>query len=198
MFKRLIIYVAISLFSFLTVDAKEIKPINCSPELQKHLLNVLKVPEARDLIYDIQQEGAIQILQNNDPIWSQFGAYFDLDRRIIFINSSAYRTEGEMIGSLLFELHNAATNSQLNALDHLALQGRIDKERYIRSVEYIEYKNSLKTAHIAKCGIDAGFFPPDAIMHTYKDFDEHYRWQIAGGHSALIGKTFDQLRASKR
>lgn len=170
-----------------------IKPINCSPQLQPSLIKMLKVPELRTLIATIQKEGPINVMVNNHELSNQFGAFWDLDQRNICVSLSHQTSEGEIIGSILFELHNAAASARLNYLDQLASSGSIDRESYVEAVEYIEYENSHKAAKIAKKGIALGIFNSEACLPTYENFEEHYRYQKIGGHSAWIAKNFDQL-----
>lgn len=167
--------------------------IDCAPQLHHSLMSIQKVPEARKLIEDIQREGPIRIAASNEHLSEQFGAFWDVDRRIICVNLSANRTEGDLIGSILFELHNASVNSKLNHLDDLAASGNIDRESYVQAVERLEYHNSVKASAIAEKGIQMGVFPSDARLPTYSNFEEHYRFQKIGGHSAWIAKNFDQL-----
>ncbi len=171
----------------------QLAPINCAPQLQKSLVKILNIAEARSLITAIQQEGPIQIEVSNESLSKQFGAFWDETERTICVNIGSHSSEGEVIGSILFELHNAAVNSKLEYYDNLAVAGKIDRESYIQSIEYLEYENSKKAAKIAEKGIAMGIFSPSARLPTYRNFEEHYRFQKIGGHSAYIGSTYDQL-----
>lgn len=191
---RFILSLCFLVFVF-SLNAKEtnLQSIPCSPELKKQLEKILKVPEARTLIASIQQQGSFRIVANHHKLSKQFGAYWDLDRRQVCINCASHVSEGRVIGSILFELHNALITAKYDHLDHLAATGQIDKESYVRSSEYLEYQNSLMAAQIAKKGIEMGIFPKDACLPTYSDFEEHYHFQKVGGHSAWIAKNFDNL-----
>lgn len=167
--------------------------IDCAPQLQHCLKAIQKVPEAKNLLAGILQEGPIRIAASREHLSEQFGAFWDVDRRIICVNLSANRTEGELIGSILFEMHNASVNSKLNQLDNLASSGKIDRESYVQAVERLEYYNSVNASAIAEKGIRMGVFPPDARLQIYSSFEEHYRFQKIGGHSAWIAKNYDQL-----
>lgn len=190
MFKKLIFCLcAISALTIHTVNGAEIR---CAPQLKNSLNTIQKLSEARELISNIQKEGQISIALNDNGS-EQFNAFWDPERRIIFVNITRESTPGSLIGSILFELHNAYINSKLNHLDQLAMQGRISKRNYVEGVERLEYQNSLATAKLAEKGIALGLFPANARLPTYDTFEEHFRIQKMGGHSAWIANTYDQL-----
>lgn len=162
-------------------------------KLENCLKKIQKLPEARSLMSKIQQEGAISFAISDHSLSQQFGAFWDVDNRIIFVNPSWHQLDGELIGSIIFEMHNASVSSKLEHLDQLASTRQIDKEFYVESVERIEYVNSKNAAAMVEKGIAAGLFPESARLMTYKNFDEHYFYQKKGGHSAWIAKTYDQL-----
>jgi hypothetical protein len=200
-FKKLIAFnIVISIFQLPLAFAansqinSQFAYVECAPELNKSFKKLQQLPEVRELIIAIQQEGPIRIMKNNDQYLSQqFGAFWDVENRIIFVNCSDQRSEGKLLSSILFELHNASINSKLEHLDYLASTGRIDKEKYVESVEYLEYQNSINASNIAEKGIRQGIFPTSARLYTYDSFEEHYRMQKFGGHSAWIARTYDQL-----
>lgn len=167
--------------------------IPCAPRLRECVDAIQQLPEARRLIERIQQEGPIQIALNDSAISRQFGAFWDVGRRTIYINPSAHKSEGEIIGSILFELHNAATTYKFDHYDHLAATGQIDKSSYIKSMEFVEYENSIKTAEIADKGISLGIFPRTARLPTYRNFDDHFYFQQVGGHSACFERIYNRI-----
>jgi hypothetical protein len=170
--------------------------VECTPTLQ-HLWSLIqKLPEARTLIAAIQREGSLRITSSSASLAQQFGAFWDPDQRVICVNTAPHKTQGDIIGSIIFELHNAFTSSKLDHLDHLASLGHISQEKYVESVEHLEYINSLNASKMAKQGIQLGLFPQDAQLMTYDSFEEHYRMQKIGGHSAWIARTYKQLRTS--
>lgn len=174
-----------------------LSPIDCAQQLRPVLKKILSIDEARKLIADIQKEGPIHLRLSNHPLSRQFGAFWDIDERAICISMSAIKSEGDLIGSILFELQNAAVNTKLENLFDKAAAGTITRENYIKSMEYLEYENSIRAAAIAQKGIDQGRFPRDARLHTYGSFEEHYHFQKKGGHSAMVGRSYDEL-APKR
>jgi hypothetical protein len=166
--------------------------LECVPELRPVLSKIQQIPEARALIGKIEAEGSIQIKYSTHAMPEQFGACWDYENRIIYL-SRKEKDEGNLIGSVIFELHNASVNAQLNRLDRLAEEGKISRNDYIRSVEHLEYLNSKNASSIADKGIKAGLFPGSARLNTYDSFEEHYRVQQKYGHSEWIGKNFDQI-----
>lgn len=170
--------------------------IQCSAQLRPHMAKIMELPEARQLVALIQQEGPISVMVNTSSSAHCFKALWDLDRRVILVSMIPGRSEGDLIASILFELHNASITSQLDRLDMLASQRKIGKEKYVRDVEYLEFKNSHDTARLAEKGIGLGLFPRDARLPTYSTFEEHYRVQKMGGHSTWIGNTFDKLSST--
>jgi hypothetical protein len=175
------------------IQAAEFSPIPCAPQLQRCLSKMQKLEEIQELIAAIQKEGPICLFLSNHELSQQFGAFWDPDRRTIFVNLAAHGSEGEMIGSILFELHNASINSKLNRLDNLASTRKINKAAYVQGVERLEYQNSVNASKIAQKGIQLGLFPPSAFLHTYNTFEEHFRIQQEAGHSAWIARTYDSL-----
>jgi len=200
--KLLIIFCFISIYQSSTVYSATISKkdylVKCSPQLQKNIEAIQQIPEARELIATIQKEGPISIKVNEDPQLKQFGAFWDAGRRIIHINKFPGRSEGEIIGAILFELHNALMNSKLNHLDYLASSGKIDRANYVESVERVEYQNSKNASALAEKGILLGVLPKNAKLPTYSTFEEHFRIQQTAGHSGWIARTYDQLTAFKR
>lgn len=198
MFRKFISLGLLALFfqcNFAFAEPQQVKSIACPPQLTKIVSKIQMIPEARKLINDAQKEGSISITFNSHHLSQQFGAFWDVDNRTICVSPSSQVSEGEMIGSILFELHNALVNSKIMHLDRLATLGQISKEKYVESIEFLEYENSIKAAKIADKGISMGIFPRSARLFTYASFEEHYRMQKIGGHSAWIARTYDQLKA---
>ncbi|MCE5318328.1 MAG: hypothetical protein LLG04_13330 [Parachlamydia sp.] len=168
--------------------------VPCDPRLQKCLNKILKLPSARDLIIEIQRQGPIRITVENHALSDQFGAFWDRLNRSIGVHLSSRVSEGQLIGSIIFELHNALADSKMDQLDHQACTGQISREKYVESMEYIEYQNSKKAAAIAEEGIQKGILPPGSRLPTYKDFEEHFYYQKISGHSAWFAQAYDQQR----
>lgn len=168
-------------------------PVICALPLQKHLAKIQKIPEGKALIDTIQQQGAIKIINKHTNLSDRFGAFWDPDERTICIALSSKITEGGVIGAILFELHNASVASKFNHLDQLAAEGRIDKESYVKSMEYLEYINSLSAAKVAEKGIQMKILPHDARLPTYRNFEEHFSEQKRSGHSSCFARNYDNL-----
>lgn len=165
--------------------------------LQACLNQIYKLPEAVACIKEIEKEGSIRFMVDETHEAAKFGAFWDLRNRKICINPSKHKQNGEMIGSILFEMQNAIATSQFDELFDKAEEGSIDRDSYIRAIEYIEYQNSKRAASIAEAGIKKGLFPQAARLFTYSNFEEHFYYQHVGGHSQQIGTMYDRI-APKR
>lgn len=193
---------AIRLISSAEKEIEDIMPAKsgenkpeCAEELKGYLESILKLSEGRELIAAVQREGSIRIAVNRIQSTQQFGAFWDMDRRTIFVNRIRGRTEGELIASILFELHNAAADAELNLLDRKAREGRITRRAYIEAVERVEYRNSHQASQMSVQGIKKGAFPETAYLPVYPSFEAYFRVQQQAGHSAWIGRTYDLLRS---
>ena len=171
--------------------------IKCSPQLQSCLKAIQKLPEAKNLIDAILSKGPLQILAKKAALAQQFGACWDPSDRIILIDLSSHRSEGELIGSILFELHNALTTSEFDRLDALAENRQISKNKYVESKERLEYENSLQAAAMAEKGIQSKLIPASSRLHVYDSFKEYYYYQKKSGHSANFLEAYDRLASKK-
>lgn len=184
-----IIFILIS-FSILSA-AETNHAVAASLELHPMVKKIQKHEKGRELIAKVQAEGPISIIVESPS--EQFDAYWNRDDRQISVNISG-RTEGEIIGSIIFELHNALVSDEMERLDNLAARGAIDRSSYVRSIEYLEYENSHKASSLVKEGIEQGIYPKSAHLFTYRDFDEHFHYQKVGGHTDWIAKNYDSLK----
>ena len=182
-----------SLVSAVGMNQNDSVSINCSPQLKDILETIQQLPEAKKLIDAVQKEGPISIMVNTTQTLRQFGAFWDPDRRVISVNFSTSDSKGAVIGSILFELHNALVNSKINYFDELASKGQIEKEDYVQAIEHLEYQNSLNASKIAEKGIRLGILPASARLPTYRNFEEHYLYQKIGGHTAWIASNYNRL-----
>ena len=155
---------------------------------------IRKLPEAVQLMEKIREDGPIRFAIHDHPVIRQFGACWDTVQRTILISPSTQRSEGETIGSILFEMHNAYVSRQLVGLEQQVARGQLSRDEYIRSVEYMEYVNSKRCAELAQKGIDRGLFPLSARLPTYHNFDEHFYYQQISGHSEAVGKIYDEIK----
>lgn len=163
----------------------------CAPELQKWFLAILKVPEGKSLVEEVEQEGPIKIATGNSPILRKFGAFWDPDRRMICIYLSPHSSEEAILGSLLFELHNASANGKINRLNQMANARKINKTHYVEAMEHLEYINSKNAAKIARIGVKMGVFPRGFYLPTYDNFQEHFKAQKDSGHSDCFAHNYE-------
>lgn len=187
MMKRLFLIVIL----FFSTTWASVAQVDCSPKLEKVYELVLEVPEVESLVDRILKKGPLQI-EMNRHLSKQFEGYWDGDNRTIYITKTD-STAGK-INTLIFEMHNAAYDDELERLDTLAKHGQISRPDYIRSVEFWEYQNAKKCAQILDKGIAMGLFPKECHWALSDTFEEHFRIQKKAGHSAHIGKMYDQLR----
>lgn len=165
--------------------------LRVSPELKQCVNAIQELQEGKQLIAQILTEGSLNIQVDNNGVARQFSACWEQDSRTILICLSSHPSKGEVIGSLIFELHNALVSSKMDNLDLMASRGKITKENYVRSFEYLEYLNSINASTLAKKGIDKGIFPQNAQLPTYKNFEEHFYYQKISGHSAVIARNYE-------
>jgi hypothetical protein len=167
-----------------------------SPQLATPIKMLYGLNETRELLRQAEAQGEITIKTShfgNNPS----NAAWVSQERTIYLNMSNQRTIGNVICSIVFELHNSLSDLQFDYYDTLAQQGKISKENYITAIESIEYVNACQTAQILDKGVQKGIFPTDAQWPIARTFQKHFDIQKRTGHSALIGDMYDELRCSK-
>jgi hypothetical protein len=168
-----------------------------SADLAGPIKLLYQLEETKQLLDRVEACGMITI--KSAHLGSNFSnaAWFP-DERTICVNFSNKRSPGSVMRSLVFELHNALNQNYFDHLDQLAMQGRISKEKYIESVEQMEYTHAQKSRDILEKGVKKGLFPYDAPdRYVAPSFAEHYRVQREAGHSKLIGNLYDSLRGGQ-
>ncbi|MBA3604247.1 MAG: hypothetical protein H0W50_11580 [Parachlamydiaceae bacterium] len=193
-FLILAIFSTLSLFS----ATPKTNQLNVDPKLSQYVKTIQAFPEGKKLISNILAEGQLNIQVGVNGVARNFKACWNQDSRTIIICLATNPPQGEVIASILFELHNASVTSKMDNLDQMAQYGKINKQEYVRSFEHLEYLNSINTANLAKIGIEKGLFPKNALLPTYKNFDEHFYYQKISGHSDVIAKNYDILMAPAR
>lgn len=158
--------------------------------LQNVIARIHRLPEARQLIAQVQQNGPVQVVVNK-AMTKEFGAFWEGTSRTILITEPQQRSESELIHSLLFELHNALTDHTLEQLSHLAQTRKIDKDTFVERVERMEHSNALRTKALIDKGIQMGIFPTSAAVSVIRDFQDHYTTQQIFGHSGWIATQYE-------
>lgn len=171
--------------------------MTCSAPLQSYVKQIQKLPEGKQLIEAILKEGPLHFSDKNPQLTEQFGAMWDRQYRTIYVNTASQQSQGRILGTILFELHNARSNSRYDELDFRANTGRISKMDYVESMERVEYENSIATAALADKGIKLGYFPKEARLPIYNSFQEHYLYQRIGGHSGWLARAYDEISPKK-
>lgn len=165
------------------------KHLECAPELRGVLAKIQQLEEVNALIAKATKDGAISI-ERNRYYSNKFDGYWEGSSRTIYLSKT---NPSNQIVTLLFELHNAARDKDLEHIDTLAYQRKIKKKHYIEKIEYIEYENALATASLLKKGIKQGIFPSNSYWEISDNFSEHFAIQKSSGHSKWIGKVYDDL-----
>ncbi len=146
--------------------------------------------KADELVTCVLQDGPISI-EVNRTFSAQFEGYWDSDYRTIHVSKEQHSSNGALLCTILFELHNASRNSDFNELYQRAATGQIDKRSYVRQMEYLEYQNARATSLLLNEGIEQGLFPESAYWPIADDFEEHLSYQKASGHSDWLGGSYD-------
>jgi hypothetical protein len=197
--KYIIGLICLLLFSVAKTNGENYKPNRqnntisyYSSEVEEAMKAIQKLPESRAIFEKIQKDGSIQVLFKPLPS-VDFGAMWDSDARTITVNSKSPRELGNVICSILFEMHNAMSNSQFIKLTDMAARGEITKDQYVEYVERMEHTNCMGTVSLLEKGIKAGIFPENARWNIYTNFDDHYKVQQLTDHSIWLGKNYDRM-----
>ena len=163
-----------------------------SRQLTQPVQALYRLEETKQLLAMAEKEGPIKIYTASFGFEASNAAWMAYERTV-YLNFSKPRSQGSLISSIVFELHNALCSRQFAHYDHLASKGQISRNQYIEAIERIEYMNAHKTAEILYKGVRRGIFPSDAFWCIAPTFEEHYQVQIEAGHSALIGYIYDDI-----
>jgi len=167
-----------------------------NPKVKVVINKLKKVPESRQLIEEALQGGPITV----DLVFKgmPFEAMWENTMRKISIDGRAHRDQGRLLCHLLFELHNAASDSEYLELYDMALNGEIDCDSYVETVEKIEHENMISTVAIIEKGISAGVFPSSARWEIIYDFPTHYKIQQLTEHSLFIAREYQEMSRRNR
>lgn len=163
----------------------------CAKELAPALKTVYQFPAGKQLIAEVENDGALQVLYA--PFNSNAHALWDSRRRAVVINSNSRKSHGEIVRSIFFELHNAKSSNDFAHLDWLARSRHISKHAYVEAVEKIEHQNAYRVANLINQAIDQGYFPSSSWWPIPSDFATHFAVQQRSGHSQHIAQTYDYL-----
>lgn len=164
-------------------------------QLQPTVAKMLKLPEVRELLKTVNQEGPVRIMIDSDSS-SQFDAMWDGNERVIRLNASRHKNEGTWICSILFELHNASTSQYMNRLYQAAAENRMAKDQWVEAMERMEHGNARRTCELIEKGIATGIYPPETRWSIFNSFDDHYRLQQVTGHSTWLANSYEQTNSS--
>jgi len=162
------------------------------PKLKQAIKAIESLPEAAVLIDEVQRKGDVRVdAQTIDSF--DFEAMWNSGNRKIIVNEEKNKSLGKTICSILFELNNAKTNTELISLFTMAQQGKISKNEYVLRVEQMEHENAVATNQLIEKGIELGIFPEDTRWSIFENFDDHYMIQQIYGHSQWIANNFDTM-----
>ncbi|MBS0629126.1 MAG: hypothetical protein JSS30_02735 [Verrucomicrobia bacterium] len=162
----------------------------CDPKLMPILEKVQQLPEASAVIDQVLCEGPLTIKINRE-LSSEFDGYWSSHYRTIYITPN--RSECTQITALLMELHNALRTCDIEHMYSLAQNRSIGRKQFIRDFEYIEYENALEAKRLVEIGAKQGLFPHNCRFNIADNFLDHLDVQYSQGHSASIGRIYDQL-----
>lgn len=165
---------------------------NYSKELANPIQALEKLPEARELIDEVQKQGPIQVVYLDMP-GQELEGFWNAALRQIEVNRSAQQSQGRLIGTILFELHNAQTSQKLIQITDLAKRNLITKDEFVSSVEKMEHGNALHASHLLEKGIKLGYYPKDSSWPIFYQFEDHYKLQQVLEHSKWLANHYDQL-----
>lgn len=164
-------------------------------ELEATLDNLIRLPEARQLLEKVNKQGPIGLVLDSR---AESGAYWDSYHRKIGVNHTMLHTRGALINGILFELHNAVQDKMLNHYTTLAARGRISKEDYVEAIEKIEHENAVSASGLLKKGVEEKIYPEDASWTVFHEFADHYLVQQVTGHSNFIADRYDHLAKNRK
>lgn len=165
---------------------------NYPRELASTVEALEKLPEAQELIADVQKSGPVKIVYLDMPGQSLEG-FWNASARQIEVNKTAEQSKGRLLSTILFELHNAQTSQRLIQITDLAKHNMISKDEFVSGVEQMEYRNAKHASYLLEKGIRMGFYPKDASWPIYNQFEDHYRLQQILDHSKWLANHYDRL-----
>lgn len=162
-------------------------------QLEKPIQTLLAFPKAKETIQLVEKQGGKIKVRLKPFSFSTHSALWYPGKRTIILNPKKDRSDAEVIRLVLFELHNAKNQYKFDNVAMLAKKRQLNRNGYIRAVEYIEYQNVMETRALLNEGINKGYYPKSAAWHVLPDFESHFALQKQVGHSAFIGKMYDNL-----
>ncbi len=172
------------------LEATSASSILCAKELNHILAIAQKLPETNQIFEKVLEDGPLYI-EVNRHISKEFEGYWSDDERTIYLTKTRSTTDGMLIATLVFELHNAYRNHELRSLTKKAEAQGICKEDFVRQYEYVEFKNAKDAQRLVNLGIERGIYPYTSSIDYHDNFEDHYALQQRVGHSAWIGNMYD-------
>ncbi|MGE3953824.1 MAG: hypothetical protein AB7F31_01315 [Parachlamydiales bacterium] len=164
-------------------------------EMEGAVEAISALPEAKALLDTVYREGRVELISEHG--YGNFSAFWVGGRRAVCVPDVKRKEQGELIRSILFELHNAKANGKLATLDRQVRGGKISRAAFVEGVERIEFQNVQEACALLRRGVARGIFPKTALWEMPTQFDEYYLIQQRAGHSAWIGHRYDQMIAGR-
>lgn len=194
-------FLVLSVLSFFNIQPIDAAYQNCChqadsslkanhPTLNKIISQLKKLPESNKLIQEALRGGSIDVSFANQGM--PFSAMWNSGERKIVVDAKPGDGQGEILVNLLFELTNAVSEPEYQALYRTAQNGRISCDDYVEAVERIEHNNMIDTVKILKKGVLAGIFPKSAQWRIIYNFSIHYKIQQLTGHSFFIVREYQE------
>ncbi len=165
----------------------------CDRELQPVLEKIMELSEGKDLWQKIHQAGPIRIRAMHGT-HRDFKAFWEGEQRLICVNVGIRPTIDEQICSLLFELHNAASDPKVINVYNQAASGRISQATFATEMERLEYENSLQACDCLEKGIEKGIFPKECYLQRFRNFDDFLVMQKQHGHFQHYLRTYHDIQ----
>ena len=154
---------------------------------------IKQLDEITPVLNRVEMEGGFTV--EPSQYWAPFAAFWNGKQRKILVNLRENTNLPSRISAILFELHNAYRDRELNAIFDQAYAGKISRESFIQQVEHIEWKNWEESCVLLNLGVQRGIFPPGTEKQfvPFKSFQQYLDKQRVEGHCAYIGEMFDQI-----
>lgn len=180
------------ILTFAILGFFNLNAIKASSNLERPLSTILSHPQSAALIQRVERQGPVKVS------YVSFGeekvhALWEADTRTIFINKAINPSNNQILNSIIFELHNAASTRELEFLFDQAEKGVLSKDAFVEAIERMEHRNALAAQQLIENGIALGKFPENCRLHYYYDFDDYYVVQQLFGHSQWIAAKYDEF-----
>jgi len=189
--KKIVLFILLSIFICASIFSSEFRSVDT--RLRPAVKTLLAFPKAQDVLDEVQANGKRIRVKMHPFTVSTSNAMWSPVRGSIILNSLRKRSEGEIVRSILFEMHNAKNQKKFTHFEQLARKGLIDQASYVREIERIEHTNAMETMALLNEAISKGYYPQTSYWQICPDFEKHFQLQQQVGHSQFIAKMYKGL-----